>query len=100
MREREFLCVCICDVGESDCIYVHIAGSAAMQLTAVQSISDSVDASEVKNLIQLKEYFKASSKSWNHGLDSVIDHEITLSALGALIGHLSRVMVSSLAILS
>ncbi|KAI5320446.1 hypothetical protein L3X38_040154 [Prunus dulcis] len=68
-------------------------GSAAMQLTAVQSISDSVDASEVKNLIQLKGYFKASSKSWNHGLDSVIDHEITLSALGALIGHLSRVML-------
>ncbi|KAM1508454.1 hypothetical protein ACFX10_017762 [Malus domestica] len=67
-------------------------GSAALQLTPVQSLTDFSDASEVRNVIQLKGYFKGSSNSWNHGLDSEIHHEITLSALGVLIGHLSRLM--------
>lgn len=92
--------MCESDVGDSDCVSVYHAGSAALQLTPVQSLTDFSDASEVRNVIQLKGYFKGSSNSWNHGLDSEIHHEITLSALGVLIGHLSRLMVSSLACLS
>lgn len=89
------------DVGDSEfrTAFLFIAGSAALQLTPVQPVNDFVDPSEVKSLIQSKGYFKGSSNSWNHGLDSVIDHEITLSALGALVGHLSRVMVSTMACL-
>lgn len=66
----------------------------------MQPVTDFVDASEVSNLIQLKGYFKGSSNSWNHGLDGVVHHEISLPALGTLIDHLSRLMVSSLACLS
>lgn len=78
-------------------IFVYLAGSA-LQLTPVQPVNDFVDASEVSKVIQLKGYFKGSSNSWNHGLDGV-HHDITLPALGTLIDHLSRLMVSSLACL-
>ncbi|PON73319.1 DNA mismatch repair [Parasponia andersonii] len=68
-------------------------GSSAPQLTPMQPITDFADASEVRNLIQLKGYFKRSSNLWNHVLDNVMHHDITLSALGGLISHLSRLML-------
>ena len=60
----------------------------------MQPITDSSDAAEVRNLIQLKGYFKGSSNLWNNALDNVMHHDITLSALGGLISYLSRLMVS------
>lgn len=67
-----------------------------LQLSPVQSLQDFQNASEVRNLVRLKGYFKGSSNLWNHVLDSVIHHDIALCSLGGLIGHLSRLMVSLL----
>lgn len=60
----------------------------------MQLITDFLEASEVRNLVQLKGYFKGSSTLWDHVLDNVMHHDIALSALGGLISHLSRLMVS------
>ena len=73
-----------------------LAGSSAPQLTPMQPITDFADASEVRNLIQMKGYFKGSSNLWNHALDNVMHHDVSLSALGGLISHLSRLLVSLL----
>lgn len=70
-----------------------LTGYAAVQLTPVAPTTDFVDASEVNNLIQSKGYFKGSSGPWNNALDCVMQHNISLSALGGLICHLSRLMV-------
>jgi hypothetical protein len=70
-----------------------LAGSTALQLSPVLPGTDFVDASEVKNLIQSKDYFKWSTNPWNHALDSIMHQDISLCALGGLIGHLSRLMV-------
>lgn len=69
-----------------------LIGSTALQLSPVLPGTDFVDASEVKNLIQSKDYFKWSSNPWNHALDSIMHQDISLCALGGLIGHLSRLM--------
>lgn len=68
------------------------AGSTTLQLTPVQSITDLVN-SEISDLIHSKGYFKGSSHSLDHVLSKVNHREITLSALGGLIGHLDRLMV-------
>jgi len=73
-------------------IFFPLAGSAALQFTPVQSITDLVN-SEIRDLIHSKAYFKGSSHSLDHVLNNVIHREITLSALGGLIGHLDRLMV-------
>ena len=52
------------------------------------------DASEVRNMIRLKGYFKGSSNLLNHALESVMHPDISLSALSELISYLSRLMVS------
>ncbi|XP_024029834.1 DNA mismatch repair protein MSH7 [Morus notabilis] len=70
-----------------------LTGSSAVQLTPLQPITDFADASEVRNLIQLKKYFKGSSSLWNHALDNETHHDVTLSALGGLVTHLSRLML-------
>ncbi|KAH8505280.1 hypothetical protein H0E87_012505 [Populus deltoides] len=69
-----------------------LIGSTALQLSPVLPGTDFVDASEVKNLIQSKDYFKWSTNPWNHALDSIMHQDISLCALGGLIGHLSRLM--------
>ncbi|KOM54278.1 hypothetical protein LR48_Vigan10g017000 [Vigna angularis] len=69
-----------------------LIGSAALQFTPVQSITDLVN-SEIRDLIHSKGYFKGSSHSLDHVLNNVIHREITLSALGGLIGHLDRLML-------
>ncbi|XP_065851498.1 DNA mismatch repair protein MSH7 [Euphorbia lathyris] len=70
-----------------------VTGSTALQLTPVQPSSDFVDTSEVRNLIQSKGYFRGSSNPWNDSLDSISHNDVALSALGELIGHLSRMML-------
>ncbi|XP_027923282.1 DNA mismatch repair protein MSH7 isoform X2 [Vigna unguiculata] len=72
-----------------------LIGSAALQFTPVQSITDLVN-SEIRDLIHSKAYFKGSSHSLDHVLNNVIHREITLSALGGLIGHLDRLMSGDL----
>lgn len=62
----------------------------------MQPITAFADASEVRNLVHSKGYFKGSLNLQNHALKSVIHPDVTLSALGGLINHLSRLMVSLL----
>ncbi|KAF5945768.1 hypothetical protein HYC85_015996 [Camellia sinensis] len=69
-----------------------LTGSTASQLTPVQPAINLVNASEVRNLIQLKGYFKGSSNTWDHTFDGVMHHDLGLCALGGLISHLSRLM--------
>ncbi|KAG6723721.1 hypothetical protein I3842_03G222000 [Carya illinoinensis] len=70
-----------------------LTGPVTLELSPVQLITDFLEASEVRNLVQLKGYFKGFSTLWNHVLDSVTHHDIALSALGGLISHLSRLML-------
>ncbi|KAI3670995.1 hypothetical protein L1987_87641 [Smallanthus sonchifolius] len=67
-----------------------LTGSVVSQLTPAQPFSDFVDSSEVRNVFQLKEYFKGSSNVWDHALDEVVHQDIALCALGGLTSHLSR----------
>ncbi|CAI0628967.1 unnamed protein product [Linum tenue] len=67
-----------------------LTGPAAPQLTPVLPATDFADASEVRNLIQLKGFFTGSSRPVNSALDSIMHQDLALSALGGLIGHLSR----------
>ncbi|XP_077212403.1 MUTS homolog 7 isoform X2 [Tasmannia lanceolata] len=69
------------------------AGSAAFQMNPVLPGTYFVDASEVRKLIQSKEYFKGSCKSWASALDGVIHTDLATCALGGLIDHLSRLML-------
>nr|KYP49318.1 DNA mismatch repair protein Msh6-2 [Cajanus cajan] len=70
-------------------------GSATMQFTPVQSTTDLLN-SEIRDLVYSKGYFKGSSHSLDHVLSNVIHREITLSALGGLIGHLDRLMLDDI----
>ncbi|OUZ99913.1 DNA mismatch repair protein MutS [Macleaya cordata] len=71
----------------------HLAGSTMLQLTPAPSVTDFVDSFEVRKMIHSKGYFRGSSNSWDCALDGVIHHDITISALGGLVGHLSRLML-------
>ncbi|KAL6627315.1 hypothetical protein ACP70R_031041 [Stipagrostis hirtigluma subsp. patula] len=68
------------------------AGSVKMQLTPLSTM-DFSDASQIRSLIHSKEYFKASSDSWLSALDSSVNRDTVICALGGLIGHLSRLML-------
>lgn len=52
------------------------------------------NGSDVRNVIQLKRYFKGSGNKWDQALEGVMHHDLALCALGGLISHLSRLMVS------
>lgn len=52
------------------------------------------NGSDVRNVIQLKGYFKGSGNKWDQALEGVMHHDLALCALGGLISHLSRLMVS------
>lgn len=69
------------------------AGSAALELTPAMAVTDFLDASEVKKLVQLNGYFNGSSSPWSKALENVMQHDIGFSALGGLISHLSRLML-------
>ncbi|KAI3923592.1 hypothetical protein MKW98_011222 [Papaver atlanticum] len=68
-------------------------GSAKLQLTPSPSDSDFIDASKVRQMIHFKGYFRGSLNSWGSALDGVIHRDITISALGGLVCHLSRLML-------
>ncbi|XVE54298.1 hypothetical protein DITRI_Ditri03aG0069600 [Diplodiscus trichospermus] len=71
-------------------------GSTAVQLSPVLSVTDFLDASEVRNMVQSKGYFKGSPNSYFNALDGVMHHDVALSALGGLISHLSRLMLDDI----
>lgn len=71
---------------------MYLVGSVASQLTPAQPATDFLDALEVRNLIQLKGYFKGSCNTF----EGVMHNDLALCALGGLISHISRLMVSLL----
>lgn len=63
-------------------------------MSPVQPGADFVDPAEVKNFLDLKGYFKGSCNRWDHTFDGVTSHDVALCALGSLVNHLERLMVS------
>ena len=74
---------------------IYFVGSTAVQLSPALSVTDFLDASEVRNMIQSNGYFKESPNSYINALDGVMHHDVALCALGGLVSHLSRLMVSA-----
>ena len=74
---------------------LNVAGSNSVQLTPTFPVNGFPGDIGVKDVIQSKKYFKNSCDLWDHLLDGVTNHEVTLCALGGLIDHLSRLMVCS-----
>lgn len=74
-------------------IFIYLAGTTAVQLSPGFS-TDFLDASEVRNMIQSKGYFKGSPNSYFNAFDGVVHHDVAVCALGGLVGHMSRLMVS------
>lgn len=74
-------------------IFSYLSGSAALELTPAMAVTDFLDASEVKKLVQLNGYFNGSSSPWSKALENAMQHDSAFSALGGLISHLSRLMV-------
>ncbi|KAK3160536.1 hypothetical protein QOZ80_1BG0060840 [Eleusine coracana subsp. coracana] len=68
------------------------AGSVKMQLTPLSTI-DFSDASQIRTSIHSKGYFKASKDSWLSALNSSVNQDAAVCALGGLIGHLTRLML-------
>ncbi|XP_022749790.1 DNA mismatch repair protein MSH7-like isoform X2 [Durio zibethinus] len=71
-------------------------GSTAVQLSPALSVSDFLDASEVRNMIQSNGYFKRSPNSYVNGLGGVMHQDVALCALGGLVSHLSRLMLDDI----
>ncbi|CAM8914652.1 unnamed protein product [Rhodiola kirilowii] len=71
-----------------------VIGTGPLDMTPVLPCSDFSDASVVRNLIKSKGYFKGTCDSWDIVLDGVAHPDNALSALGGLIGHLSRLMLN------
>ncbi|XP_021903258.1 DNA mismatch repair protein MSH7 isoform X2 [Carica papaya] len=69
-----------------------LTGSTAAQLTSSLPV-DFVDASEVRNMIQMKGFFKGTSNLWHCALNGVTHEDLALCALGGLVDHLSRLML-------
>ncbi|KAG9459293.1 hypothetical protein H6P81_003801 [Aristolochia fimbriata] len=70
-----------------------LAGSIGVQLSPVTPGTDFMDQASVRELIQTKRYFRGSSISWASVFGDVDHNDLTLSALGALLVHLSRLML-------
>ncbi|CAO2822828.1 unnamed protein product [Amaranthus hypochondriacus] len=68
-------------------------GSNSVRLTPTLPVNGFPGDIGVKDVIQSKKYFKNSCDLWDHLLDGVTNHEVTLCALGGLIDHLSRLML-------
>ncbi|KAK6273407.1 hypothetical protein POUND7_010490 [Theobroma cacao] len=71
-------------------------GSTAVQLSPALSVTDFLDASEVRNMIQSNGYFKGSLNSYINALDGVMHPDVALCALGGLVSHLSRLMLDDI----
>lgn len=74
-------------------IFIYLSGCAALELTPAMAVTAFLDASEVKNLVQLNGYFNGSSSPWSKALENIMQCDIAFCALGGLISHLSRLMV-------
>ncbi|XVF34805.1 hypothetical protein REPUB_Repub18cG0090200 [Reevesia pubescens] len=71
-------------------------GSTAVQLSPALSVTDFLDASEVRNMIQSNGYFKGSPNSYINAFDGVLHHDVAVCALGGLVSHLSRLMLDDI----
>ncbi|XP_027173583.1 DNA mismatch repair protein MSH7 [Coffea eugenioides] len=69
-----------------------LTGSTVSMLTPALH-ADFGNASEVRNFIQLKGYFKESLNRWDHILEGIMHQDLALCALGGLTNHLSRMML-------
>ncbi|CAN6456396.1 unnamed protein product [Victoria cruziana] len=69
-------------------------GSTLLQMSGVLPGTDFMDADLVRKLIQAEDYFSGSSNPWSSALDDIVYQELALSALGALLKHLSRFMLN------
>jgi hypothetical protein len=63
-----------------------------MQLTPLSTI-DFSDASHIRMLIHSKGYFKTSKDSWLSALDSSVNQDAAVCALGGIIGRMTRLKV-------
>lgn len=68
------------------------AGSVKMQLTPLYGLYFS-DVSEIQTLIDSRGYFKASTSSWLSALNSSVNKDAVICALGGLVSHLTRLML-------
>uniref|UniRef100_A0A0E0BY79 DNA mismatch repair proteins mutS family domain-containing protein n=1 Tax=Oryza meridionalis TaxID=40149 RepID=A0A0E0BY79_9ORYZ len=68
------------------------AGSVKMQLTPLYGLYFS-DTSEIQTLIDSRGYFKASTSSWLSTLNSSVNKDAVICALGGLVSHLTRLML-------
>ncbi|KAB2076854.1 hypothetical protein ES319_A06G067600v1 [Gossypium barbadense] len=71
------------------------SGTKAVQLSPGFS-TDFLDASEVRNMIQSKGYFKGSPNSYFNAFDGVVHHDFAMCALGGLVSHMSRLMLKDI----
>ena len=53
-----------------------------------------LDASEVRNIVECKVYFKESSDFWSSAIVCQINPDLLICALGGLISYLSRLKVA------
>ncbi|PPD72959.1 hypothetical protein GOBAR_DD30144 [Gossypium barbadense] len=81
-------------VSPKEVIYEH-RGTTAVQLSPGFS-TDFLDASEVRNMIQSKGYFKGSPNSYFNAFDGVVHHDVAVCALGGLVSHMSRLMLKDI----
>ncbi|KAG0498938.1 hypothetical protein HPP92_003629 [Vanilla planifolia] len=65
-------------------------GPMRLQMTPVMPDLDILDASDVKKSIDSHGYFMGTSDSWYSAIDYEMHPDLTLCALGQLIGHLNR----------
>lgn len=70
-----------------------------MQLTPLYGLYFS-DVSEIQTLIDSRGYFKASTSSWLSALNSSVNKDAVICALGGLVSHLTRLMVYLSSLLS
>ncbi|KAL0552823.1 hypothetical protein IC582_011950 [Cucumis melo] len=68
-------------------------GFTALEFTSGSPVTNFLEASEVKLLVQSKAYFKGSLNLWNQTIESTVHDDIALCALGGLINHMSRLML-------
>lgn len=52
------------------------------------------EASEVRNIIESKSYFRGSCDLWHHVIDGILDRDLALCAIGGLTNHLLRLKVN------
>ncbi|KAK4479162.1 hypothetical protein RD792_014673 [Penstemon davidsonii] len=69
----------------------NLSGPVPSQLSPSDAFGEAL---EVKNIIESNSYFSRSFNLWHHLIDGVLHHDPALRALGGLISHLSRLMLT------